>query len=230
MLQFISGRRVAVATEQASEFQRRGLLIILSSPSGVGKTTLARKLVEWDSAIKTSISSTTRKPRDGERDGREYYFTSTEEFAADIKAGRFLEHAKVFGHYYGTPHSFVETWFSRRHDVLFDIDWQGGSQLRNSKYGEYTVSIFVLPPSIPELARRLRARGRDSERMLKERMELCRDEIGHWTEYDFVLVNKNLDVVLNQIKTIVTSERLKRKHQTGLGSFVDSLYGQLEAG
>ncbi len=210
------------------DIHRKGLLIILSSPSGTGKTTLARKLVEWDSSIRISISATTRQPRDGEEHGREYYFVSQREFATDIDRGRFLEHAKVFGNWYGSPASFVERWVGCQHDVLFDIDWQGGNQLRKSHFAEDTVSIFVLPPSIDELVRRLRERGRDSERVLVQRMEMCRDEISHWSDYDFVLINNRLDEVLAQIKNIVKAERLKRRRQCFLGNFVGELNQQLE--
>jgi len=202
---------------------RRGLLIILSSPSGVGKTTLARRLIEWDSSISFSISATTRKPRDGEKDGREYYFKSASEFNDMVKAGLFLEHATVFGNLYGSPKNPVETAIRNSRDIVFDIDWQGGQQIRNSVYSADTVSIFVLPPSIAELRRRLLARGLDCQNTVEGRMQKSKGEIVHWPEYDYVLINSDVDQVLEKIKFIVRAERLRRSRQLGLFDFVEGL-------
>ncbi len=207
---------------------RRGLLIILSSPSGVGKTTLARRLIEWDSSISFSISATTRKPRDGEKDGREYYFKSASEFNDMVKAGLFLEHATVFGNLYGSPKNPVETAIRNSRDIVFDIDWQGGQQIRNSVYSADTVSIFVLPPSIAELRRRLLARGLDCQNTVEGRMQKSKGEIVHWPEYDYVLINSDLDQVLEKIKFIVRAERLRRSRQLGLFDFVEGLHREFD--
>ena len=207
---------------------RRGLLIILSSPSGVGKTTLARRLIEWDSRISFSVSATTRKPRDGEMDGREYYFKSEEEFSEMVKAGMFLEHAEVFGNLYGSPRDPVDAAISNSGDIVFDIDWQGGQQIRNSAYSADTVSIFVLPPSIKELRRRLQARGLDCKGTVDSRMQKSKGEIVHWPEYDYVLVNSDLDQVLEKIKCIVRAERLRRNRQMGLFDFVEGLHREFD--
>ncbi len=202
---------------------RRGLLIILSSPSGAGKTTLARRLIEWDSRISFSISATTRPPRPGERDGREYFFRSDAEFAEMVEAEKFLEFARVFGHMYGSPKAPVASAINNAGDIVFDIDWQGSQQIRNSNYVADTVSIFVLPPSIAELRRRLQARGLDCQKTVDQRMKKSRGEIDHWTDYDYVLVNNDIDGVLEQIKAIVIAERLRRTRQLDLSGLVCSL-------
>ena len=204
-------------------------MIILSSPSGAGKSTLARRLVEWDLSIKISISATTRPPRDQEKHGREYFFVTEDEFSSMVAHGKFLEHAVVFGHRYGTPSSFVDECIENSKDVVFDIDWQGGQQLKNSKYVEHSVSIFVLPPSIAELYRRLSMRGKDSHAMVGDRMEKCRTEISHWLDYDYVLINHEIESVLEQIKSIVKTERLKRVRQIGLSAFVAKLNREIES-
>ena len=206
-----------------SEGERRGLLIILSSPSGVGKTTLARRLIEWDSRISFSISATTRPPRPGEQDGREYFFRSDSEFAEMVEAGMFLEFARVFGHMYGSPKAPVESAIDSAGDIVFDIDWQGSQQIRNSSYVADTVSIFVLPPSIAELRRRLQSRGLDCAQTVDERMRKARGEIDHWPEYDYVLINNDLDSVLEQIKAIVEAERLRRTRRLDRAGLVYSL-------
>ena len=172
---------------------RRGLLIILSSPSGAGKSTLAARLRAWDSTLNFSVSATTRAPRPGEEHGREYYFHSREEFQDMVAKGDMLEHAEVFGNYYGSPKGPVEEAIKAGRDVLFDIDWQGGQQVRASALGKHVLSIFILPPSIPELERRLYARAQDSKEVIDGRMSKSRDEISHWPEYDYVLVNEDLD-------------------------------------
>ena len=208
--------------------RRRGMLIILSSPSGAGKTTLARRLCDWDSSITLSISVTTRRPRDGESDGREYHFKSQQEFQNLVGSKQLLEHARVFGNLYGSPRAPVEAAIEASQDVIFDIDWQGGNQIRDSEMFRDTVSIFVLPPSIKELARRLRARGKDSARMLEGRMAQSCNEISHWHGYDYVLVNRDIDRVFEKVKAIVTAERLRRYRHPGLKDFVEVLYREFD--
>ena len=203
--------------------QRRGLLIIISSPSGAGKSTLARRLMAWDASIRFSVSATTRRPRPGEQEGREYYFRTRDEFESMIAAGEMLEHAEVFGNLYGSPRAPVEAAMRDGRDTLFDVDWQGGQQIRASALGGHVVSIFVLPPSLPELERRLRARGQDSDAVIASRMEKSRAEISHWAEYDYVLVNDDLDQTEQRLRAILTAERLRRDRQGGLGRFVKHL-------
>lgn len=208
---------------------RRGLLIILSSPSGAGKSTLARRLTEWDASLRFSVSATTRAPRSGEVDGREYYFRSRTEFERMITAGEMLEHAEVFGNLYGSPKGPVEAAMLEGRDTLFDIDWQGGQQVRNSSLGNDVVSIFVLPPSIAELDRRLNTRGQDSADVIAGRMRQSRDEISHWAEYDYVLVNKDLDETDAALRQIISAERLRRDRQPGLSDFVRGLNQEFAA-
>lgn len=207
---------------------RRGLLIILSSPSGAGKSTLARRLMHWDRDIRFSVSATTRAPRAGEQEGREYYFRTRAEFEAMIEEDEMLEHAEVFGNFYGSPKAPVEAALRDGCDMLFDIDWQGGQQVRNSSLGKDVVSIFVLPPSIVELEKRLRARGQDSDEVIAGRMRKSRDEISHWAEYDYVLVNDDLDQTDTDLRRIILSERLRRTRQTGLNEFVRGLNAEFE--
>jgi guanylate kinase len=202
---------------------RRGLLLILSSPSGAGKSTLARRLMAWDPTIRFSVSATTRQPRSGEEDGREYYFRSREVFETMVKTGEMLEHAEVFGNFYGSPKGPVEAAMKEGRDTLFDIDWQGGQQIRNSSLGRDVVSIFVLPPSIAELESRLRGRAQDSDEVIAGRMAKSRDEISHWAEYDYVIVNRDIDNAFNELVTILQAERLKRDRQPDLSEFVRSL-------
>lgn len=209
--------------------QRKGLLLILSSPSGAGKSTLARRLMEWDPTLRFSVSATTRAPRPGEVDGREYYFRSREEFEGMVARGEMLEHAEVFGNFYGTPAAPVVAAMSEGRDTLFDVDWQGGQQIRDSVLGRDVVSVFVLPPSIAELDRRLRSRAQDSDAVIAGRMAKSRDEISHWAEYDYVLVNSDIDAAEAQLKTIVTAERMRRDRQTGLAEFVRGLNKEFEA-
>ncbi|HEU0222048.1 MAG TPA: guanylate kinase [Paracoccaceae bacterium] len=209
---------------------RKGLLIILSSPSGAGKTTLARRLLATDSEVSFSISATTRLPRPGEEDGREYYFRSREEFEAMIAAGEMLEWAEVFGNLYGSPRRPVEEKVAAGRDVLFDVDWQGGQQIRNSPLGDATVSIFILPPSIPGLEARLRARGQDDDAVIRRRMAAARAEISHWAEYDYVLVNDDLDRSERELRAIVAAERLRRDRRPGLVGFVQRLNQEFEEG
>ncbi|NYS26182.1 guanylate kinase [Rhodobacteraceae bacterium 2376] len=209
--------------------QRRGLLIILSSPSGAGKSTLARRLMAWDDGIRFSVSATTRPPRAGEEDGREYHFRSRAMFEAMVTDGDMLEHAEVFGNYYGTPRAPVEAALAEGRDTLFDIDWQGGQQIRNSTLGKDAVSIFVLPPSIAELEARLQGRAQDSAEVIAGRMARSRDEISHWAEYDYVLVNDDLDATEAALRTIITAERLRRDRQPGLNDFVRGLNAEFAA-
>lgn len=202
---------------------RSGLLIILSSPSGAGKSTLARKLIEWDPSLKFSVSATTRAPRPGEVDGEHYDFCSVGEFREMVQAGQMLEHAEVFGNFYGSPRGPVETAMKEGRDTLFDVDWQGGQQIRASALGNHVVSIFVLPPSLAELERRLKARGQDSDEVIAGRMAKSLNEISHWAEYDYVLVNDDLDRTFETLKTVLLAERARRVRQTGLGDFVRRL-------
>ena len=207
---------------------RRGLLIILSSPSGAGKSTLAARLRAWDSTLNFSVSATTRAPRPGEEHGREYYFHSREEFQDMVAKGDMLEHAEVFGNYYGSPKGPVEEAIKAGRDVLFDIDWQGGQQVRASALGKHVLSIFILPPSIPELERRLYARAQDSKEVIDGRMSKSRDEISHWPEYDYVLVNEDLDETEACLKTIVAAERLRLSQQPDLVNVVRRLNKEFE--
>ena len=207
---------------------RRGLLIILSSPSGAGKSTLARRLRDWDPSIAFSISATTRAPRPKEVPGRDYFFKTEGEFAGMVARGEMLEHAVVFGQSYGSPAGPVAEALAEGRDVLFDIDWQGGQQVRNSALAKDVVSIFVLPPSIAELERRLKGRGQDSDEVIARRMDRSRDEISHWAEYDYVLLNDDLDRCAEEIAAIVTAERLRRDRQVALAEVVRGLNAEFE--
>ena len=207
---------------------RRGLLIILSSPSGAGKTTLARRLQAWDNAIEFSISATTRPPRTGEEHGREYYFHTREEFETMIAEGAMLEHAEVFGNLYGSPLGPVDRAVQNGKDVLFDVDWQGGQQIRNSTLGKHVLSVFLLPPSIQELERRLVSRQQDALEVIEKRMAESRDEISHWPEYDYVLVNDDLDQSEEKLKTIITAERMRLSQQPSLVETVRALNKEFE--
>ncbi|OCX62276.1 guanylate kinase [Thioclava sp. SK-1] len=208
---------------------RRGMLIILSSPSGAGKSTLARRLITWDPSLRFSVSATTRAPRSGETDGVEYYFRSKEQFDAMVQADEMLEHAEVFGNCYGTPKGPVQQAQSEGRDTLFDIDWQGGQQIRNSTLGKDVVSIFILPPSIPELESRLRSRAQDSEEVIAGRMAKSQSEISHWAEYDYVLVNRDLDEAEDELKTILRAERMRRDRQPALTDVVRVLNKEFDA-
>lgn len=208
--------------------RRRGILIILSSPSGAGKSTLSRRLLEFDPEVRFSISATTRPPRSGEQEGRDYFFKSRTQFKAMVDAGEMLEHAEVFGNLYGTPRAPVEAAVARGQDVLFDVDWQGGQQIRNSSLREAVVSIFILPPSMAALESRLTLRGQDSPDVVARRMATARDEISHWAEYDFVLINENLRQCEGELRSIIVSERLRRDRQPGLGELVRRLNAEFE--
>jgi guanylate kinase len=202
---------------------RRGLLIILSSPSGAGKSTLARRLMARDAGLRFSVSATTRAPRPGEAEGKDYYFQTRETFLKAAAEGEMLEHAEVFGNLYGSPRAPIEAELARGQDVLLDIDWQGGQQVRNSALKADAVSIFILPPSITELENRLRARGQDSAEVIAGRMQKSQAEISHWAEYDYVLINDDIDRAAADLITILAAERLKRDRQTGLSDFVRAL-------
>ncbi len=208
--------------------QRRGLLIILSSPSGAGKSTLAGRLREWDPSIAFSVSATTRKPRPGEIDGQHYHFTTEADFKTMVAEGAMLEHAHVFGNFYGSPMGPVKSAIESGQDVLFDIDWQGAQQIRNSALGAHTLSIFLLPPSIAELRRRLEARAQDDADTITKRMRKSWDEISRWDAYDFVLVNQDLDATEAQLKTIITATRLRRIQQPDLTDHVRALQAEFE--
>jgi len=203
---------------------RRGLLIVLSSPSGAGKSTLSRMLMAADDDISMSVSATTRPKRRGERDGVDYQFVDDSEFDRLIHASEFVEWAPVFGYRYGTPKAPVKAALKDGRDILFDIDWQGTQQL-HAAMGEDLVRIFLLPPSMAELERRLQERGTDSDGVIADRMSRAAAEISHWAEYDYVLVNRDAELCLAQIRTIVAAERLKRARQIGLVAFVRDLVG-----
>ncbi|WP_417525716.1 guanylate kinase [Marinovum sp.] len=211
-----------------SDPKRRGLLIILSSPSGAGKSTLAKRLRAWDDSIVFSVSATTRKPRPGEVDGVDYHFVSETEFKKTVAEGGMLEHAHVFGNFYGSPKAAVEEAINAGKDVLFDIDWQGAQLIENSDLGRHTLSVFLLPPSITELRRRLETRAQDSAEVISKRMQKSWDEISHWGSYDFVLVNDDLDATEDKLKTIVTATRLRRLQQPDLTDHVRKLQSEFE--
>ena len=202
---------------------RRGLLLIISSPSGAGKSTLSRRLQAWDPSIRFSVSATTRAPREGEVDGKDYLFRSRSEFEAMVQTGEMLEHAEVFGNLYGSPKAPVEKSIAQGCDTLFDIDWQGGRQINNSALAGDVVSVFVLPPSMVELEQRLRNRGQDSDAVIAARMEKSQAEISHWAEYQYVLVNNDIDQAEAELRAIVTAERMRRERQPNLSDFVAGL-------
>jgi guanylate kinase len=202
--------------------QRRGLLIVLSSPSGAGKTTISRMLLESDSDIMMSISATTRPMRPGEAEGVDYHFVDDPAFDRMVEDGEFAEWAYVFDHRYGSPKEPIKEALKVGHDILFDIDWQGTQQLRGA-FGTDLVRIFVLPPSMQELERRLRSRGTDSEDVIESRMRRAASEIGHWGEYDYVLINEDMDACLEEVRTIIDAERLRRDRRPYLFDFVRRL-------
>ena len=207
---------------------RRGLVIILSSPSGAGKSTLSDRLRSWDKDIVFSVSATTREPREGEKDGREYFFKPREKFLKMINNNEMLEHAEVFGNLYGSPLGPVSKAIESGQDVLFDIDWQGGQQIRNSTLGKHALSIFILPPSIAELERRLKSRAKDNEDVIKKRMAMARDEISHWPEYDYVLINRDPSKTENELNTTITAERLQLTQQPQIVNNVRNLNNEFE--
>ncbi|MDB5738277.1 MAG: guanylate kinase [Sphingomonas bacterium] len=204
------------------ETQRRGLLFVISSPSGAGKSTIARKLIEVDGAIELSVSATTRPIRPGEEDGRDYHFVDLARFREMVGKDEFLEWAHVFDHRYGTPKAPVDAMLAEGRDVLFDIDWQGAQQLYQQAAGD-VVRVFILPPSMEELERRLRSRGTDKPEVIDSRMARAVSEIGHWDGYDYVLVNDDVDRCFAQVRLILRAERLRRHRQLGLIGFTRKL-------
>ncbi|WP_421999548.1 guanylate kinase [Reyranella sp.] len=205
-----------------SAIQRRGLMLVLSSPSGAGKTTLSRQLLDNDNQIRLSVSCTTRQKRPGERDGVDYRFVDPPTFRGMIERREFLEYAEVFGNYYGTPRGPVDEILGAGMDVLFDIDWQGTQQLRDKGRADL-VTVFILPPSTRDLEKRLLTRAQDSKDTVALRMMKAADEMSHWAEYDYVVVNSDIGTSLTSLKAILTAERLKRERQVGLSVFVKGL-------
>lgn len=205
-----------------SAIQRRGLMLVLSSPSGAGKTTLSRQLLDNDKQIQLSVSCTTRQKRPGERDGVDYRFVDTATFRGMIERKQFLEYAEVFGNYYGTPKGPVDEALATGRDVLFDIDWQGTQQLRDKGRADL-VTVFILPPSTRDLEKRLLTRAQDPKDIVAQRMARAADEMSHWAEYDYVVVNSDIATSLSNLKAILTAERLKRERQVGMSVFVKGL-------
>ena len=202
-----------------SKIKRLGIMLVISSPSGAGKTTLARKLLQEDQEIKLSVSVTTRKPRKTEKNKKDYIFIDESQFQSMVKNNELLEFAKVFGNNYGTPRAPVEKRISDGKDVLFDIDWQGTQALREME-PKHLVSVFILPPSTKELEKRLQSRGQDSPEVVKKRMDEANSEITHWAEYDYIIINNDIEKTLEKLKAILISERLRRVRQVGLIDFV----------
>ncbi len=203
---------------------RRGLMLVLSSPSGAGKSSIARALLKADSNLVSSVSGTTRAARPGETEGIDYYFVTVQQFEKMKSASEFLENARVFDNFYGTPRAHVEKKLSAGKDVLFDIDWQGTQQLRENARDDL-VSIFIFPPSLDELERRLRGRAQDPDDVVRKRMARASDEMSHWPEYDYIVVNRDIDKSISQVQTILAAERMKRARQIGLGDFVKGMRG-----
>jgi len=202
--------------------RRRGLLVVLSSPSGAGKSTISRMLLEADAHITMSVSATTRPKRPGEVEGVDYHFVDEAEFQRMVEDGEFAEWAPVFDHHYGSPQAPIKAALREGNDVIFDIDWQGTQQL-HAAMGEDLVRVFILPPSMNELERRLHERGTDSDEVIASRMQRAAAEISHWAEYDYVLINENMAECLGEVRSILAAERLKRWRQAGLVSFVRDL-------
>lgn len=205
--------------------QRRGVMLVLSSPSGAGKSTISRALLGMEPELTMSVSATTRPSRPGEVDGKDYHFIDVASYHRMVKAGEFLEHARVFDNFYGTPKGPVEAALSSGRDVLFDIDWQGTQQLSESAPRDL-VRVFVLPPSVGELERRLRGRALDSEEVVKTRMAKAADEMSHWQEYDYIVINRAVDDSVARVRSILHAERLRRDRQLGLHRFVSALRGE----
>jgi guanylate kinase len=222
----IAKRAASAEKSRSAGIARRGLMLVLSSPSGAGKTTLSRKLLTSDPMIDLSVSVTTRPQRPGEVDGRDYRFIGRADFDGMVGRAELLEWAEVFGHCYGTPRHPVETCLSEGRDMLFDIDWQGTQQLRE-RVARDVVSIFVLPPSIPDLEKRLRSRAQDSDEVIHARMAKAADEMSHWAEYDYVVINQDLEAAFSEIYAILAAERRKRERQIGLSAFVRDLQAKL---
>ena len=211
-----------MSNDEAPTIQRRGLMLVLSSPSGAGKTTLSRQLLDNDKQIQLSVSATTRARRASEKDGVDYRFVDTATFNGMMQRGEFLEHARVFDHYYGTPREPVEAALKAGRDVLFDIDWQGTQQLQE-KGRDDLVTVFILPPSTRDLEKRLKTRAQDSPDIVAQRMAKAADEMSHYAEYDYTIINRDIATSLMELKSILTAERLKRERQLGLVDFVKAL-------
>jgi len=215
-----------MSNDHEQSVTRRGLMLVLSSPSGAGKTTLARALLGNEADLVMSVSATTRKPRPGEIEGHDYFFVTETDFGEMINRQEFLEYAKVFGNYYGTPKKYVEEQLSSGCDVLFDIDWQGTQQVKQ-KARQDVVSIFILPPSSAELEKRLNKRAQDPAEIVAARMAKASDEISHYAEYDYIVINQDVEIAHEEIRSILIAERLKRDRRTGLIDFVKGLQSGL---
>lgn len=211
-----------------NKFNFKSILIVISSPSGAGKTSLANAIVEENKNIYFSTSVTTRPPRDGEENGREYIFTNKNKFDEMIINGEFIEYAEVFGNYYGTPKGKTEEFLINGKDIIFDVDWQGGTKIRNSYLAPSVVSIFILPPSIKTLQERLLNRNKDDDKTVKLRMKEARSEISHWSEYDYILVNDNFEKVKKNIIKIIEIEKIKRNRQNLLPDFISKLNSEFD--
>lgn len=219
-----SGNHSEHEADAAADLPRRGLMLVLSSPSGAGKSTISRSLLSRDPNLSMSVSVTTRPPRPGEVDGRDYFFVDAAAFARLRDTGELLEHARVFDHHYGTPRGAVEDALGNGRDVLFDIDWQGTQQLEGSARDDL-VSVFILPPSLAELERRLYARAQDSAEVVRRRMAKAASEMSHYPEYQYVIVNREIEESVARVQSILTAERLKRTRQIGLAEFVNRMRG-----
>lgn len=222
MLHRSKSKRLCVRMDNSSYNKRRGMMFVLSSPSGAGKTSLSRALIEQDGHLILSISATTRPMRPGEEDGKDYFFTGESDFLNQASNDEFLEYAKVFDAHYGTPAKFVDDQLADGMDVLFDIDWQGTQRLRKKREQDL-VSIFILPPSMAELEARLHKRAQDDDETVLRRMTKASSEISHWDEYDYVIVNKDFDHSLEKLQSILDAERCKRIRRPGIKAFVESL-------
>ena len=218
---------MAVGLHGFDGVERRGLMFVLSSPSGAGKTTLSRMLIERTAGLKMSVSATTRPIRPGEVKGSDYHFIDKARFEQMVKQGELLEWATVFDHRYGTPRAPVEAALSAGQDVLFDIDWQGTQQLREKARAD-VVSVFILPPSAADLERRLHSRAQDSDAVIRGRMSRASHEMSHWAEYDYIVINHDIAEAFAEVQSILKAERLKRERRTGLTTFVRELQRQLE--
>ena len=205
-----------------SHIQRRGFMLVLSSPSGAGKTTVTRNLISLEQNLELSISTTTRPQRKSEQEAKDYHFVDEETFSRMVKNNEFLEHAEVYGHHYGSPKAAIEKRLSQGTDVVFDIDWQGTQQLKEIAMSDL-VSIFLLPPTFSDLEKRLLKRGEDSDETILSRMEKANSEISHWAEYDYIIINSVLEESIKAVQSILQSERLKRRRQVGLSQFVQTL-------
>jgi guanylate kinase len=208
--------------------ERRGLMFVLSSPSGAGKTTLSRLLIEQMPGLEMSVSATTRAMRPGEVDGRDYLFVDKTRFEQMVKGDELLEWATVFDNRYGTPRAPVEAALSAGRDVLFDIDWQGTQQLREKARAD-VVSVFILPPSAADLEKRLHSRAQDSDEVIRKRMSRASHEMSHWAEYDYIVINHDIGAAFAEVQSILKAERLKRERRIGLVGFVRNLQGQLQS-